>query len=137
MLCPCDIAAVLTSSILVLCAGLLQHQLFRIAFPDAESERRLAICITQALIMMLSGKCPSQSIMSALQAWRTYNTSALDFNIFYCARNSRALADVIAPEEASAINVTWEAPRDDLKQYFTTHMQYMRVSPAVCVDGLD
>ena len=61
------------------------------------------------------------------QAWRCYNTSALDFNIFFCARNSRALAAALAPEEAEAINVTWEAPRDDLKAYFTTHMKYMRV----------
>ena len=76
------------------------------------------------------------SMRAALQAWRTYNTSALDFNIFYCARNSRALAAIIAPEEATAINVTWEAPRDDLKQYFTAHMQYMRVSPAAWSSSL-
>ena len=72
------------------------------------------------------------------QAWRCYNTSALDFNIFFCARNSRALAAALAPEEAEAINVTWEAPRDDLKAYFTSHMKYMRVrsrAPAAWAGG--
>ena len=60
------------------------------------------------------------------QAWRLYNCEALDFNLFFCSKNSRALRHCLASDDAKRMHLVWEAPKDDLGKYFKQHMQRMR-----------
>ena len=61
-----------------------------------------------------------------MQAWKTYNTPKLDFQLFFCSRNSRALSRLLAPEEAAQIPLVWQAEKgSDHASYFLTHLKYM------------
>ena len=59
------------------------------------------------------------------QAWKTYNTPKLDFQLFFCSMNSRALARQLVPEEAKQIPLLWDEKCDDSTKYFMTHLAYM------------
>ena len=63
--------------------------------------------------------------MGRAQAWKTYNTPKLDFQLFFCSANSRALARQLAPEEARQIPLLWDEKADDSVDYFMTHLAYM------------
>ena len=61
-----------------------------------------------------------------MQAWKTYNTPKLDFQQFFCSRNSRALSRLLPPEDAAAMPVVWRGEKGgDHAGYFLTHLSYM------------
>ena len=65
------------------------------------------------------------SYWRSAQAWNTYNTPKLDFQLFFCCNNTRALASLQTPEEARQMPLTWDIKTDSNIAYFTTHLKYM------------
>lgn len=61
-----------------------------------------------------------------MQAWQTYNTPKLDFQLFFCSVNSRALARLLVAEELKQMPLVWDAAFDDNIKYFRTHLDYMQ-----------
>lgn len=60
-----------------------------------------------------------------MQAWKTYNTPKLDFQLFFCSNNSRALSRLLVTEEVKQMPLLWDVSTDDNNKYFTTHLKYM------------
>lgn len=60
-----------------------------------------------------------------VQAWNTYNTPKLDFQLFFCCNNTRAMAQLQTAEEAKQMPLTWDIKHDSNTAYFATHLKYM------------
>ncbi len=60
------------------------------------------------------------------QAWKTYNTPKLDFQLFFCSTNSRALSRLLVAEESKQMPLLWDSAVDDNTKYFSTHLKYMQ-----------
>ncbi len=60
------------------------------------------------------------------QAWKTYNRSTLDFNIFFCSRASRQLEAALPMDEAASLQLVWRAGRDDWVPYMHSHFDQIR-----------
>ena len=59
------------------------------------------------------------------QAWNTYNTPKLDFQLFFCSNNLRAMAQLQTLEEAKQMPLTWDIKQASNITYFATHLKYM------------
>jgi hypothetical protein len=60
------------------------------------------------------------------QAWQTYNTPKLDFQLFFCSVNAKALARLLVADELKQMPLQWEAGHDDNVKYLRTHLEYMQ-----------
>ena len=81
----------------------------------------------RALTLNLLGLlgCSDDAAMSA-QAWKTYNRSALDFNLFFCSRTSQQLEAALPTDEAACLQLVWRKGQDDWTTYLHSHFDQIR-----------
>jgi hypothetical protein len=60
------------------------------------------------------------------QAWKTYNRSALDFNLFFCSRTSQQLEAALPTDEAACLQLVWRKGQDDWTSYLHSHFDQIR-----------
>lgn len=65
-------------------------------------------------------------MLCLVQAWKTYNTSKLDFNLFFCSRNSQQLERLLPDDEAAAMPLVWRAGVDEWAPYLRSHFDQIR-----------
>lgn len=63
---------------------------------------------------------------SALQAWRVYNRSALDFNMFFCSRTAEALERALPDDERAVLPLIWRTGVDDWDTYLCSHFRHIQ-----------
>ncbi len=61
-----------------------------------------------------------------MQAWKTYNTSELDFNLFFCSRNAQQLERLLPDAERAAAPLVWRVGVDDWGPYLRCHFDHIR-----------
>jgi hypothetical protein len=55
--------------------------------------------------------------------WKLYNTSSMDFHLFFCCHNVRRLQWTLAADESALIKPLWQArPQPDLAEALNIHM---------------
>ena len=60
------------------------------------------------------------------QAWRVYNRTALDFNLFFCSRMADALEQALPDDERAVLPLVWRAGVDDWDAYLCSHFKHIR-----------
>ena len=68
----------------------------------------------------------TQSQCSAVQAWRVYNRSALDFNLFFCSRTAEALERALPDDERAVLPLIWRTGVDDWDVYLCSHFRHIQ-----------
>ncbi|BDA41209.1 probable fatty acyl-CoA reductase 2 [Coccomyxa sp. Obi] len=77
--------------------------------------------------LRLAGRAAlSAKLWSGWQAWRTYNRSALDFNLFFCAAGSQRLERNLPACERGLLPMTWRAGQDSWAPYLRSHFDQIR-----------
>ena len=61
-----------------------------------------------------------------VQAWRVYNRTALDFNLFFCSRTAEALERALPDDERAVLPLVWRAGVDDWDAYLCSHFKHIR-----------
>lgn len=61
-----------------------------------------------------------------MQAWRVYNRSALDFNLFFCSRTAAALESALPCDERAVLPLIWRAGVDDWDAYLRSHFRHIQ-----------
>jgi hypothetical protein len=61
-----------------------------------------------------------------MQAWRAYNRSALDFNLFFCSRTAAALESALPCDERVVMRLIWRAGVDDWDAYLRSHFRHIQ-----------
>ena len=67
-----------------------------------------------------------ESCAASWQAWKTYNRSALDFNLFFCSRASQQLEAALPTDETAYLQLVWRAGQDDWTSYLQSHFDNIR-----------
>ena len=60
------------------------------------------------------------------QAWKTYNRSTLDFNLFFCSHACRQLEAALPTDEAASLQLVWRTGLDDWVPYMHSHFDQIR-----------
>ncbi|CAL8472356.1 g11899 [Coccomyxa elongata] len=82
--------------------------------------------IVCGIIRALGYPALAKKVWAGWQAWQTYNTPKLDFQLFFCSVNAKALARLLVADELKQMPLQWEAEKDDSQKYFQTHLEYMQ-----------
>jgi len=61
-----------------------------------------------------------------MQAWRVYNRSALDFNLFFCSRTAEAMERALPDDERAVLPLIWRAGVDDWDAYLFSHFRHIQ-----------
>ncbi|CAL5224937.1 g7706 [Coccomyxa viridis] len=81
--------------------------------------------LIRSLMNALGYTSLAKKVWAGWQAWNTYNTPKLDFQLFFCCNNARAMTQLQTPEEAKQMPLTWDIKQDSNTAYFATHLKYM------------
>ncbi|CAL8466501.1 g6037 [Coccomyxa elongata] len=77
--------------------------------------------------LRLAGRAAlSAKLWSGWQAWRTYNRSALDFNLFFCAARSQRMERHLRACEHGLLPLTWRVGQDSWAPYLRSHFDQIR-----------
>ncbi|KAK9916501.1 hypothetical protein WJX75_003432 [Coccomyxa subellipsoidea] len=104
-----------------------------VGIPDSSLIFRVCTAAAQAkfwvisAVLRLAGYTTlSTKLWSGWQAWRTYNRSALDFNLFFCSAMSERLERHLPACERSLFPLTWRAGKDAWAPYLRSHFDQIR-----------
>ncbi|EIE26253.1 hypothetical protein COCSUDRAFT_46011 [Coccomyxa subellipsoidea C-169] len=104
-----------------------------VGIPDDSLIFKLCTATAQAKFWVISAALRlagygalSSKLWSGWQAWRTYNRSALDFNLFFCSAMSQRLERHLPACERSTFPLTWRAGEDAWAPYLRSHFDQIR-----------
>ncbi|CAL8462842.1 g2376 [Coccomyxa elongata] len=68
----------------------------------------------------------AQRLMSGWKVWKLYNTSSMDFHLFFCCCNVAELQGMLSDKERTIIKPLWQAPDDEWEKYMLVYMEAIR-----------
>ncbi|KAK9907611.1 hypothetical protein WJX75_006988 [Coccomyxa subellipsoidea] len=65
-------------------------------------------------------------VLSGWKLWKLYNTTSMDFHLFFCSHNTEQLHGRLTESEHSLFKPLWQAPDDNWEKYMLVYMAAIR-----------